>query len=675
MSESQEIKERIEELREEIRYHEHRYYVIDDPVISDAEYDEMMKELRQLEEEHPEFKSPNSPTSRVGGEPLDEFEKVEHSQPMLSLDNAFTEEDLQDFYEQIIRRLSKSSSFQKEPEFVVEHKVDGLAVVLRYSGGELELGATRGDGTVGEDVTANIRTIPSVPLKLQKPVDIELRGEVFMPESDFASLNDRRLEEGKDPFANPRNAAAGSIRQLDPSVAARRPLAFLAYNVVSCADRSFERHRQSLKFLEELGFKINRYWTPSRLEDVVDICKEWEERRGELDYDIDGMVIKVDQIDMQVELGATSSSPRWAIAYKFPSQQKTTTVKDIKISVGRTGALTPNAVLEPVEIDGSTVSRATLHNEDELKKKDVRIGDTVLIQKAGDIIPEVVRVIKDKRTGDEEKFTMPDRCPVCSSKAVRDPDEAIWRCTNTACPAQVRESILHFVSREAMNVEGIGPSLVDRMLEADLIEDYGDLYYLQEEELEELERMGEKSASNVIEALEESKNRPFDRFLYALGIRYVGSRTASIISDHFGSLKKIRNADQESLEEIDEVGPVIASSVVNFFERQGNQEVLKKLLSAGLPAEVEKEETSDYLQGLRFVLTGRLENFTRDEAAGEIEKRGGRVTSSVSGRTDYLVAGDNPGSKLEKARGEGAEILEEEDFLKLLKGEGDDFAG
>ncbi len=658
-----EIKDRVEELREKLRFHVYRYHVLDDPVISDAEYDEMMQELQDLEAEYPELADPNSPTRRVGGEPLDEFEKVEHSEEMLSLDNAFSAEDVYDFDERIKRKLEA----KEEPQYVVEHKVDGLAIILRYQQGELTLAATRGDGITGEDVTANVKTIPSVPLKLQEAVDIELRGEIFLPKDEFEELNQKRQNSGEEPFANPRNAAAGSIRQLDPKVAADRPLAFLAYTIVDAPEKDFKRHQETMEYMKELGFKINKYWLTDTLPEVIEICEEWVERRNELNYEIDGMVIKVDQLQLREKLGATSSSPRWAIAYKFPAQKKSTVVKDIEVTVGRTGALTPNAVLEPVEVDGSTVSRATLHNEDEVKKKDVRIGDTVLIQKAGDIIPEIIKVIKEKRTGEEEKFSMPRTCPSCGSTATRDPEEAVWRCTNAACPAQLQESILHFVSREAMNIEGIGPSLIARMMEAELVEDYGDLYYLAKDDLIELERMAEKSAENVLNAVEASKNRPFDRFIYALGIRYVGSRTAKIITEHFGSLENIENADREELQEIEEVGPVIARSVVDFFARERNQETLEKLIQAGLPTEIESDIADEQLTDLRFVLTGSLDNFTRREASEAIEKLGGRVTSSVSGRTDFLVVGENPGSKLEKAREEEVKIIQEDEFIKLLE--------
>ncbi len=659
---------KIEELREKLHYHNRRYHVYDDPVISDAEYDEMMQELKELERRYPRFQDPNSPTRRVGGEPLDEFEKVEHSQRMLSLDNAFDDDDLYDFADRMERRLD-SHKIKEEPDYVIEHKVDGLAVILRYRDGQLELAATRGDGSVGEDVTANIKTIPSVPLRLSRPEDIEIRGEVFMPEDEFEEMNRRRLEEEKDPFANPRNAAAGSVRQLDPSVAAERPLDFLAYSVLETSADNFDRHVQTMEFMKKLGFKTNQYWRKDSIEKAAALCREWTEKRNQLNYEIDGMVIKVDQLALREVLGSTSSSPRWAIAYKFPAQQKSTRIKDIVVSVGRTGALTPNAILEPVDIDGSTVSRATLHNEDEIERKDVRIGDRVIIQKAGDIIPEVVRVIKEERNGGEEKFNMPECCPSCGSEVSRDPDEAVLRCSNAACPAQLRESILHFVSREAMNIEGIGPSLVDRMMEAELVEDYGDLYYLEKNELIRLERVASKSAGNILQAIEESKNRDFDRFIYALGIRHVGSRTAALICEHFNSLDRIKKAGAEDLEEIDEVGPVIARSVADFFEREKNQEILQKLEDAGLPTEMKEQSDMDNLENLRFVLTGRLDDFTRQEASEAIEQRGGRVTSSVSGRTDYLVAGENPGSKLDEARERDVTVLNEDEFLNILSEE------
>ena len=657
-----EIKERVKELREELRKHEYQYYVRDNPLISDAEYDSLMQELKELEEEYPGLKDPNSPTVRVGGEPRDEFTKVEHSQEMLSLGNAFSPEDLKDFADRIKRRLGGDEEFN----YVVEHKIDGLALILRYQAGELVLGATRGDGRTGEDVTANVRTIPAVPLKLKREVDIEIRGEAFMPREKFISLNERRLSRGEEPFANPRNAAAGSIRQLDPGIAARRPLSFLAYDVIQAPEYSCSSHLEALELLAELGFKVNWHEQAGDIETVIALCQDWVERQQELDHDIDGMVVKVNKLDLRPWLGATSKSPRWAVAFKFPAQQKTTRVKDIKISLGRTGALTPTAELEPVEVDGSTVSRATLHNEDEINRKDVRIGDKVIIQKAGDIIPEVVKVIKEERTGQEKKFEFPESCPACGEPVFRDPEEAVYRCLNSTCPEVVRESILHFVSRDAMNIEGVGPALIDRLLEQDLIENQADLFFLEESDLIQLERMAEKSARNVLEAIEESKSRPLARVIFALGIRHVGLRTARLLADKFGSLARIREAGREELEEIAEIGPVIAESIVNYFATPRNNRLLDRLKEAEVTMESESRQQARTLEGYKFVLTGRLENFTRQEAAAEIEKRGGRVTASVSSQTDYLVQGENPGSKLQQARQEGTKILTEEDFIQLL---------
>ena len=661
----EEIKERVKELREELRKHEYQYYVRDNPLISDAEYDSLLQELKELEEEYPALKDPNSPTVRVGGEPRDEFTKVEHSQEMLSLGNAFSPEDLRAFADRIKRRLGKDEEFN----YVVEHKIDGLALILRYQAGELVLGATRGDGRTGEDVTANVRTIPAVPLKLKREVDIEIRGEAFMPREKFTRLNQRRLSRGEEPFANPRNAAAGSIRQLDPGIAARRPLSFLAYDIIQAQEYSCTSHLEALNLLAELGFKVNWHRQAGDIAAVIELCQDWVQRQQELDHDIDGMVVKVNQLNLRSRLGATSKSPRWAVAFKFPAQQKTTRVKDIKISLGRTGALTPTAELEPVEVDGSTVSRATLHNEDEINRKDIRIGDKVLIQKAGDIIPEVVKVIKEARTGQEQKFKFPENCPACNEPVFRDPEEAVYRCLNSTCPAVVRESILHFVSRDAMNIEGLGPALIDRLLEKDLIKNQADLYFLKKTELIQLERMAEKSARNVLNAIEESKSRPLPRLIFALGIRHVGLRTARLLADKFGSLEKIKEAKRDQLEETAEIGPVIAESIVNYFATPRNNRLLARLKKAGLTLESKSQQQSRNLEGQKFVLTGRLENFTRQEATAAIEKQGGRVTSSLSSQTDYLVQGENPGSKLQQAREEGTKILQEEEFIQLLSKE------
>lgn len=661
----EEVKNKIKKLREELRYHQHKYHVLDNPEISDAEYDEMMNELKNLEEEYPEFKSPDSPTQRVGGEVLDEFEKVEHKSEMLSLGNAFKDQELRDFAD----RIYKKANIQKDDvDFIVEHKIDGLSAILSYENGIFSLGATRGNGRIGEDVTKNLKTIGSIPLKLKEEVDLEIRGEVFIKKEDFEKLNERRLDEGKEAFANPRNAAAGSIRQLDPSIAASRPLSFLPYTLISYEKLGISSHLKALNYIKKLGFKNNWYKKAKDIDEVIEICNEWIDKRDKIDHEIDGMVVKVNNFSLREKLGSTSKSPRWAIAFKFPAQKKTTTVKDIRISVGRTGALTPTAILEPVEVDGSTVSRATLHNEDELKRKDVRIGDKVLIQKAGDIIPEVIKVIKDKRDGSEKEFEMPEKCPVCGSKAVREEGKAVLRCTNIACPAQRRESILHFVSRDAMNIDGIGESLVDQLLGNDLVEDYADLYFLKKEDLLPLERIAEKSANNILTAISESKDRTFNRLLYALGIRYVGQRTARLITDKYHSISSLAEAKEEDLININEIGPAIAESIVHFFTEEHNQKVIEKLRKAGvkLQKEVSTKE-SDFLTDRRFVFTGGLSDYTRAEASEKVRNAGGRVTSSVSSQTDYVVVGENPGSKLDKAQELGIEILDEEGFNNLFE--------
>ena len=660
-----EVKNKIEKLREELRYHEHKYHVLDNPEISDAEYDEMMNELKKLEEKYPEFKSPDSPTQRVGGETLDEFEKVEHKSEMLSLGNAFNGQELRDF----ANRIYKKANIEKDDvDFIVEHKIDGLSAILSYEDGIFNLGATRGNGRIGEDVTKNLKTIGSIPLKLKEKVDLEIRGEVFIKKKDFEKLNERRLEEDKEAFANPRNAAAGSIRQLDPSIAASRPLSFLPYTLISYEELGISSHLEALNYIKKLGFKNNWYKKAEDIDEVIEICNEWVDKRDKIDHEIDGMVVKVNNFALREKLGSTSKSPRWAIAFKFPAQKKTTTVKDIKISVGRTGALTPTAILDPVEVDGSTVSRATLHNEDELKRKDVRIGDKVLIQKAGDIIPEVIKVIKDKRDGSEKEFEMPEKCPVCDSEAVREEGKAVLRCTNIACPAQRRESILHFVSRDAMNIDGIGESFVDQLLENDLVEDYADLYFLKKEDLLPLERIAEKSANNILTAISESKDRSFNRLLYALGIRYVGQRTARLIADKYHSISSLARANEEDLININEIGPAIAESIVHFFSEEHNKKVIEKLKKAGVKLQKEKStKESDFLADKRFVFTGGLSGYTRAEASEKVRNAGGRVTSSVSSQTDYVVVGDNPGSKLDKAQELGIEILDEEGFTNLFE--------
>ncbi|MFW6264784.1 MAG: NAD-dependent DNA ligase LigA [Bacillota bacterium] len=662
------IAKKIEELRDEIRHHEYQYYVLDSPEISDSEFDELMRELQELESENPELITEDSPTQRVGGQPLDSFSKVEHSTPMLSLSNAFNANELKDF----VNRVHKLAGTENL-DFVLEHKIDGLTAILTYENGVFQIGATRGNGVVGEDVSENIKTIRSVPLKLDRDIDVEIRGEVFISKKDFEELNERRLDRGDEPFANPRNAAAGSIRQLDPRIAARRSLSFLAYDIINVTGLDLEKHLDAMELLHELGFKVNWYQKCSNVEEIIDLCEKWTDERDELDYEIDGLVTKLNNLSLREKLGNTAKSPRWAIAYKFPAQQKTTVVKDIIISVGRTGALTPTAVLEPVHVDGSTVSRATLHNEDEIKRKDVRIGDHILLQKAGDVIPEVVKVIKEKRDGSEEVFEMPDKCPKCGGEARRLEGEAVTRCINlTGCPAQRREGILHFVSRNAMNIDGVGPSLIDQLLKNDLIEDYADLYTLTVEDLLPLERVGKKSAQNAIDAIEESKEGPLHNLVFALGIRHVGAGAARILTNVYPSIDELSKAKASELEGIEEIGPVIADSVVNFFREEHNQKVIKKLSDAGvkMSKDEDEEESSEIetIKDKKFVFTGALDNFTRKEAKEKVLSAGGEVSSSVSKKTDYLVSGENTGSKMDKAKDLGVKILNEDDFMNLLEG-------
>jgi len=665
---SNSLEQEIKELREKIRYHEYRYHVLDSPEISDAEFDALMRRLEKLEKEHPELITPDSPTQRVGGEPLEGFRKVEHSSPMLSLGNAFNPGELREFANRIYRLAGTD-----QVTFIVEHKIDGLSAILTYEEGRLVLGATRGNGVVGEDVTENIRTIKAVPLRLKRNVNLEIRGEVYISKKDFQRLNERRLDNGEEPFANPRNAAAGSIRQLDPKIAASRSLSLIAYDLVRYGEGNLNSHLEALELIEELGFKVNWYQKCSNIEEVIAYCEEWTEKREELPFEIDGLVIKVNDLRLREKLGYTAKSPRWAIAYKFPAQQKTTTIKDIIISVGRTGALTPTAILEPVHIAGSTVSRATLHNEDEIRRKDIKIGDQVLVQKAGDVIPEVVKVIKEKRDGTEIEFTMPDFCPVCGGEVVREEGEAVSRCSNiTGCPAQKREGILHFVSREAMNIDGVGPALIDQLLNEGLIEDYADLYSLKKGDLIPLERMAEKSAENALEAIEASKNRPLHNLFFALGIRHVGAGVARVLARVFHSVDELAEAELDDLIAIDEIGPTIAESIVSFFKAEHNRKVIDKLKKAGVKVTAEEkteDKTIKELEGKRFVFTGGLPNLSRSQAKELVLAVGGEVTSSVSKKTDFVVVGEDPGSKYDKALELGITILNEEDFLKLVNQE------
>lgn len=661
----EEARARVEELRREIRKHDYYYYVLDNPIISDQEYDALVRELERLEKQYPQLITPDSPTQRVGGEPLPEFRTVQHPVPLLSLANAFEPAELRDF-DRRVRQLAGSSV-----DYVVEPKIDGLSVVLTYENGVFVQGATRGDGMTGEDVTENLKTIRVLPLFLpEAPRRFVVRGEVFMPKKAFARLNEERDARGEPPFANPRNAAAGSIRQLDPKVTAARTLGIYTYQVLVSEGLTLTTQTEVLAFLRELGLPVQEYWRCCRdIEEVISYCSAWVEKRHDLTYEIDGMVVKVNSLPLHAALGSTAKSPRWAVAYKFPAEQAVTRVIDIIVRVGRTGVLTPTAILEPVQVGGVTVSRATLHNEDMIREKDIRIGDYVVVHRAGDVIPEVVRALPERRTGREKVFHMPEACPECSGRVVRLEGEVAARCTGIACPAQLKELLLHFVSREAMDIEGVGPALVNQLVARGLVKDPADLYYLRKEDLVALERMGEKSAENLLEALARSKERGLAPLIYALGIRYVGTRTAEILAEHYGSLAALARAGVEELTEIPEIGPKIAASIAAFFQEEQTKRVIEKLRRAGVKMEQERaavprEELP--LAGKQFVLTGTLSSLTRKEAEELVKKLGGRVASSVSRKTDYVVVGEDPGQKYEKARALGIPLLDEEAFLSLL---------
>ncbi|WP_027717819.1 NAD-dependent DNA ligase LigA [Desulfovirgula thermocuniculi] len=658
------VKQRLEELRREIEYHNYRYYVLDDPEISDERYDALMRELLKLESQYPSLVTPDSPSQRVGGRPREGFATVRHRVPMLSLSNAFGEEELRDFDRRVRTLLGG-----EKVEYVAELKIDGLAVSLRYENGLLVTGATRGDGETGEDITANLKTVRAVPLRLRREVPLlEVRGEAYMPKEAFLRLNEAREEAGEPLFANPRNAAAGSLRQLDPAVTASRQLSFFAYGIGESEGFAARTHAETLTALRELGIPVNRHWQLlPHIEEVIAYCRHWQEKRHELPYAIDGIVVKVNSLEQQARLGATMKSPRWAIAYKFPAEQARTRVKEIILRVGRTGVLTPTAILEPVRLAGTTVTKATLHNEDFIREKDIRIGDTVIVQKAGDIIPEVVAVDVKSRTGRETPFVMPRHCPACGAEAVRPPGEAATRCTNIACPARLREGLIHFASRNAMDIAGLGQAVVGQLVAAGLVKDPADLYYLRFDQLVGLERLGPKSAQNLLAAIEKSKSNPLHRLIFALGIRHVGERAARILAAHFGSLERLSRATYEELVALPEIGPKIAASVTGFFAQEENRRVLDKLVAAGVNTrEVQEEEKEKPLAGKVFVLTGTLERFTRKEAEEIIVRLGGRVSSSVSRHTDYVVVGANPGSKYEKALSLGVPIIREDEFIKLI---------
>ena len=663
------IIQRVKELRQALHRHNYRYYVLDDPEISDAEYDRMMQELLKLEEDFPDLMSPDSPTLRVGAPPLDKFETIEHSIPMLSLENGFSDQDIVEFDRRIKRNLNTDSDII----YTTEPKLDGVAVELVYENGSLINASTRGDGFSGELITSNVKTIRSVPLRLHTekeksiPSLLEVRGEVFIGKEAFKILNNERLDEDFPPFANPRNAAAGSLRQLDSKITAKRPLEIFVYGVGRIADLVLESHSDVLYALQKLGFRINPHIRPKvTIKEVIDCYRELSEQRDLLPYDIDGMVIKVDSLSLQQNLGATSRSPRWAIAYKFKAVQETTQIIDIDVQVGRTGTLTPVAHLSPVNVGGVTVSRATLHNEDEIKRKDIKIGDTVLVQRAGDVIPEVVKVITSKRTGEEKTFSMPISCPVCDSSVIRSENEAALRCINTSCPAQVKERIKHFASKGAFDIDGLGEKLIEQLVDKDLLFSYADIFQLKEDVLKDLERMGSKSAGNIVRAVEDSKRITLNRFIYALGIRHVGEHVAGILANGLKSFDKLRHAEPDELETIEGVGPVVAESIAEFFGQDENLKIVTEIIDSGVEIIDEDSQQTETLSGKVFVLTGTLATLTRSEAKRAIEEAGGKVTGSVSRNTDYLVAGVSPGSKFNRAQELGVDIIDEQTLMKLI---------
>jgi DNA ligase (NAD+) len=654
--------QRIKKLREEITYHERKYYVDNDPQISDAEFDKLVRELQDIEGRFPDLITPESPTQRVGEKPAEGFPTVTHSLPMLSLDNCFSVEELRDFEERIRRLLP-----EEKIEYVAELKIDGLSISVLYRKGKFSQAVTRGDGLRGDDVTSNVKTIHSLPLAISDQRNIEVRGEVFLPFASFRKINRAQEDQGRPVFANPRNAAAGSIRLLDPKEVGRRQLDVFVYYLYA-NEREMPTQWECLGKLRELGFKTNPHSRYCRtLQEVIDFWEEWREKRDGLDYDVDGIVIKVNSAAQRATLGTTAKSPRWAISFKFPARQATTRIREIRVQVGRTGALTPVAILEPVKLSGTTITRSTLHNEDEIERKDIRVGDRVLIERSGDVIPRVVAVMKERRTGKEKKFDFPKHCPVCGSAAFRPEGEVISRCTNPSCPAKLRESLLHFSWRRAMNIEGLGEALVDQLIDKKLVRAIPDIYRLRYEDLVSLERMGPKSSHNLLSEIENSKKRDLAAFVFALGIRHVGEQLARILADHFGTLDALATASAEDLIQVEDVGPTVAESVVFFFAQPENIELLRRLREAGLDFKPEaKKGGPKPLAGRTFVLTGTLEKFERDEAKERIERQGGKVASSVSNRTDYLVVGESPGSKLSKARKLGVAILTEQEFRKLI---------
>ncbi|WP_061792180.1 NAD-dependent DNA ligase LigA [Cytobacillus firmus] len=658
---------KVKDLHNLLNQYNYEYHVLDQPSVPDAEYDRLMRDLIELENQFPELKTEDSPTQRVGGEILDMFEKVEHQSQMLSLGNAFNEQDLRDFDRRVRQGAGENVSY------VCELKIDGLAVSLRYEDGLFILGATRGDGSIGENITANLKTIRSIPLRLKENVTMEVRGEVFMPRRSFEKLNKAKEENGEEPFANPRNAAAGSLRQLDPRLAAKRNLDIFVYGIADAGNTGIVSHSEGLDFLDSLGFKTNKERKRcENIEEVIEYVQGWTDKRPNLSYDIDGIVIKVDSLEEQEQLGATAKSPRWAIAYKFPAEEVVTTLRDIELSVGRTGVVTPTALLDPVRVAGTTVQRASLHNEDLIREKDIKIGDQVVVKKAGDIIPEVVNVLAERRTGEEQDFNMPTHCPECESELVRLDGEVALRCINPKCPAQIREGLIHFVSRNAMNIDGLGEKVISQLFAENLIKDVADIYKLTYEQLIQLERMGEKLVKNLLQAIQNSKGNSLEKLLFGLGIRHVGAKAAKTLAQEFSHMEALEKASRDDLTAINEIGEKMADSIVSFFEQEEAHELIAELKAAGVnmayngPKPVSAESSDSFFAGKTVVLTGKLEIMSRNEAKDKIEALGGKVSGSVSKKTDVVIAGEDAGSKLTKAQELGVEVWNEERLVEEL---------
>jgi DNA ligase (NAD+) len=663
------LRKEAEKLREEIRHHEYLYYAVDDPRISDAAFDRLMNRLKEMEAAHPDLITPDSPTVRVGGTPREGFQTVRHARAMLSLDNAFSYDALRDW-----DRRVRQGTGREDIEYIAEHKFDGLSISLQYEDGVLVRGVTRGDGTTGEDVTPNIKTIRSIPLsvdaaglkKSKLGATFEVRGEILMTRKAFEAMNRQQEQMGGKIFVNPRNAAAGAVRVLDPSITASRKLDFFAYYLFVDGRVPYAEHSESLETLKQLRFRASSDWKLcSGIEKVIEYCTDWDEKREKLPYEIDGVVIKANSTGLQNELGFTSKAPRWAIAYKYPARQETTVVNDIIVQVGRTGTLTPVAVLQPVQVGGVTVSRSTLHNMDEIDRLGLHIGDTVLVERAGEVIPHVLKVVKEGK--DRKPFRIPKNCPVCGSTIHRAEGEVAYRCVNAACPAKLKESLQHYAGRHAMNIDGLGEKIVDQLVEQKLVKDVADVYALKVEKVTELERMAEKSAQNLVEEIQASKKNPLSRLIFALGMRFVGERTGQLLAEHFSTLEDLEEAKPEELEQVPEVGPKVAESIVEFFSEAANRKLVKKLREAGVRPTAEKREVkSQKLAGKSFVFTGGLVNRSREEAGELVQQHGGKVSGSVSKKTDYVVVGTDPGSKYDKAKELGVTVLTEGEFEKLL---------